>query len=109
MSGTTETELRPASLAAPVNEAIDTVMKAIDTVGSEHQLDASSLVFVSAQVAAQLLARNLFLADGKSSREHMKSQLMDMVGEVMDSAAMHIDQSERDLQSQIRSQIIMPN
>lgn len=39
----------------------------------------------------------------------MKSQLMDMVGEVMDSAAMHIDQSERDLEKQIKSQIIMPN
>lgn len=84
-------------------------MRVIDSIGTIHKLDASSLIFVSAQVAAQLLARNLFMADGKVSRDHMRAQLMDLVGEVMDSASMHIDQSEIALEKQIKSQIIMPN
>jgi len=81
----------------------------IDDVAQEHNLDAASMVFVSSQVAAQLLARNLFLADGKPSRDNMKAQLMNMVSEVMDSAVMHLDASEKDIERQIRSQIILPN
>ena len=87
-------------------EVIDACMSVVDEYCKVNNFDASAMIFISVQVAANLMARGLFLADGPDAREQMRTNMLNNVSEVLDSARQHIDQSERELN---QSGIIRPN
>jgi len=107
MSADNEPVLEDASRVDAVTlETVDKCMGIVDEVCRENGFDASAMIFMSVHVAAHLMARGLFFADGAEGRDRLRNKMMDNVAEILDSARQHIDQSEREL-NQI--QIIRPN
>lgn len=86
-------------------ELVDSCMRLIDQVCLENKFDASAMVYMSVNISAHLMARNLFMGDGPQGRNNLKVKMLDNVSEILDSAAQHIDQSEREL----NNGIIRPN
>lgn len=80
-------------------------MEAVDDECRESNFDASAMIYMSVHVAAHLMARGLFFAAGPEARASLKAKMLDNVSEILDSAAQHIDKSEREL----NSGIIRPN
>jgi len=80
-------------------------MGIVDEVCRDKNFDASSMIFMSVNIAAHLMARGLFCANGPEARANLKVKMVDNVAEILESAAQHIDQSEREL----NSKIIRPN
>lgn len=84
-------------------------MSVIDRLGLEYKLDGSKMVYLSLMVAAQLMARNLFLAAGPQGRDMLKRQMEDTVSEILDSAAQHMDRTEREMAGMTQGGIITPH
>jgi len=87
-------------------ESVDKCMAIVDTVCRENNFDASAMIFMSVNIAAHLMARGLFFADGPDARERLRTNMLNNVSEIIDSARQHIDQSERELK---QSRIVRPN
>lgn len=85
---------------------VDSCMSAIDGICKDYKLDASAMIMMSVHVAAHLMARGLFLANGPDAREQLRTRMVDQASEILDAARQHIDQSERELDSM---RIIRPN
>lgn len=84
-------------------------MEVIDKLGLEYNLDGAKMVYLSVMVASQLLARNLFLAAGPQARDNLKRQMEDNVSEILDSAAQHMNRTEREMMGMTDGGIIMPH
>ena len=95
----------PAAVDAKIAEVVDKCMEAVDNVCNANSFDASAMIFLSTHASAHLMARGLFFATGPEARMALKNKLMENVGEILESAAQHIDKSEREL----NSGIIRPN
>ena len=106
MSADNESLSEASRVDAVTLETVDKCMKLVDAVCLENRFDASAMIFASVNVAAHLMARGLFFADGPEARERLRNKMIDQVSEILDSARQHIDQSERELN---QSQIIRPN
>lgn len=99
-------DLDPAKAVEGVTvEVIDRCMGIVDEVCRDKNFDASAMIFMSVNIAAHLMARGLFCANGPEARANLKVKMVDNVAEILESAAQHIDQSERELSSKI----IRPN
>lgn len=86
-------------------EVIDRCMAIIDEICRDKNFDSSAMIFMSVNIASYLMARGLFCANGPHARADLKVKMLDNVAEILESAAQHIDQSEREL----NSKIIRPN
>lgn len=95
-----------SSVDAVTPMVVDTCMSVIDEYCKEHNFDATAMIFMSVNVAAHLMARGMFFADGPNAREQLRTKMLDNVSEILDSARQHIDQSERELN---QNGIIRPN
>lgn len=84
---------------------IDRCINAVDETCLVNKFDTSAMIYISVNIAAHLLARGLFCANGPEGRANLKVKMIDNVAEILESAAQHIDQSEREL----NSKIIRPN
>lgn len=80
-------------------------MGIVDEVCADNKFDASAMIYMSVNISAHLMARGLFCAAGAEARANLKVKMVDNVSEILESAAQHIDQSEREL----NSGIIRPN
>lgn len=96
----------PAAVEQSTLETVDKCMSIVDNVCRENNFDASAMIFMSINVAAHLMARGMFFADGPNAREQLRTRMLDEVSEILDSARQHIDQSERELN---QNGIIRPN
>lgn len=99
----------PEASDAVIPQAVESCMSVIDKLGLEHNLDGAKMVYLSLMVASQLIARNLFLASGPQARDAMKRQMEDTVSEILESAAQHMDRSEREMAAMVDKGIILPH
>ena len=106
MSEDTESLSEASRVDTVTLEVVDTCMNVVDEYCKSNNFDATAMIFMSVNVAAHLMARGLFLADGPDARDRLRNKMMDNVAEILDSARQHIDQSERELN---QSKIIRPN
>ena len=106
MSEDTESLSEASRVDTVTLEVVDTCMNVVDEYCKANNFDATAMIFMSVNVAAHLMARGLFLADGPDARDRLRNKMMDNVAEILDSARQHIDQSERELN---QSKIIRPN
>lgn len=86
---------------AALFQVVDNTFRIVDEAASQNNLDATNTIFLSTQVASQLFARNLFLADGADNRVAMRNRFIEILSETLDSACEHMDRSEREMASQI--------
>ncbi len=106
MSEDTESFAEASRVDAVTLEVVDTCMSVVDEYCKANNFDATAMIFMSVHVAAHLMARGLFFADGPEGRDRLRNKMMDNAAEILDSARQHIDQSERELN---QSKIIRPN
>lgn len=106
MSEDNESLSEASRVDAVTLEVVDTCMNVVDEHCKANNFDATAMIFMSVNVAAHLMARGLFFADGPEARERLRNKMIDQVLEILDSARQHIDQSERELN---QSKIIRPN
>lgn len=99
----------PEASDAVIPQAVEACMSVIDNLGLEHKLDGAKMVYLSLMVASQLIARNLFLASGPQARDAMKRQMEDTVSEILESAAQHMDRSEREMAAMVGRGTIQPH
>lgn len=92
-----ETNVDTNAVSTVTMETVDKVMSSIDDACRANNFDASAMIYMSVQVAAHLIARGLFFANGPEARGTLKQQMVDNVTEIVDSAVEHIDRSEREL------------
>lgn len=89
---------------AAADRALNQCLDLINKVCAESGLRTDGLVYVSAIVASQLMARNLFFAPTKEAMLKLKSDLEEQLGGVLENACRHLSEMENR-----SSQIIRPS